>query len=107
MIFNKFLFIYNLLIKNLNFSINKSAIILKIKINKINIINTNKDFNEKKIKTFFNIFYKIFFDFNEKKIKKILIKDIFNKKIIKFLKVIIILFLNINVLNKNLNIKTN
>ena len=85
--------------------INKSAIILKTKINEINIININKDFNKKKIKTFFNIFYKIFFNFDEKKIKKILIKDIFNKKIIKFLKAIIIFFLNINVLNKNLNIK--
>ena len=107
MTFNKFLFIYNLLIRNSNFSINKSAIILKIKTNKINIINTNKDFNRKKIKTFFNIFYKIFLDFNEKKTKKILIKDIFNKKIIKFLKAIIIFFLNINILNKNLNIKAN
>ena len=62
---------------------------------------------EKKIKTFFNTFYKIFFNFNEKEIKKILIKNIFNKEIIKFLKVIIIFFLNINVLNKSLNIKTN
>ena len=87
--------------------INKSAIILKTRINEINIININKNFDRKKIKTFFNIFYKIFFDFNEKKIKKILIKIFFNKKIIKFLKVIIILFLNINVLNKNLNIKAN
>ena len=87
--------------------INKSAIILKTKINEINIVNINEDFNKRKIKTFFNIFYKIFFNFNKKKIKKILIKIFFNKKIIKFLKVIIILFLNINVLNKNLNIKTN
>ena len=87
--------------------INKSAIILKTRINEINIININKNFDRKKIKTFFNIFYKIFFDFNEKKIKKILIKDILNKKIIKFLKIIIIFFLNINVLSKSLNIKTN
>ena len=107
MTFNEFPFIYNLLIKNSNSSINKSAIILKTKINEINIININKNFNKRKIKTFFNIFYKIFFDFNEKKIKKILIKNIFNKKIIKFLKVIIIFFLNINILNENLNIKTN
>jgi len=67
----------------------------------------DKDFNRKKIKIFLNIFYKIFPDFNEKKIKRILTKNIFNKKIIKFLKLIIIFFLNINVLNKNLNIKTN
>ena len=87
--------------------INKSAIILKTKINEINITNINKNFNRKKIKIFFNIFYKIFLDFNEKKNKRILIKNIFNKKIIKFLKVIIILFLNINVLNKSLNIKIN
>ena len=87
--------------------INKSAIILKTKINEINTVNTNEDFDERKIKNFFNTFYKIFFDFDKKKIKKILIKDIFNKKIIKFLKVIIILFLNINVLNKSLNIKIN
>ena len=92
MIFNEFLFIYNLLIKDSNFLINKFAIILKTKINKINIINTNKDFNEKKIKTFFNIFYKIFLDFNKKKTKKILIKNISNKEIIKFLKIIIIFF---------------
>ena len=107
MIFNEFFFIYNLLIKDLNFSINKSAIILKTRINEINIININKDFNERKIKTFFNTFYKIFFDFDEKEIKKILIKDILNKKIIKFLKIIIIFFLNINILNKDLNIKIN
>jgi len=91
----------------LNFLINKSAIILKTRINEINIININKDSNGRKIKTFFNIFYKIFSDFNKKEIKRILIKNIFNKEIIKFLKVIIILFLNINVLNKNLNIKVN
>ena len=78
-----------------------------MKINKINIVNTNEDFNRKKIKTFFNTFYKKFFDFNEKKTKKILIENIFNKEIIKFLKVIIILFLNINVLNKSLNTKVN
>ena len=66
-----------------------------------------EDFDKRKIKTFFNIFYKIFLDFDEKKIKRILIKDIFNKKIIEFLKVIIIFFLNINVLNKSLNIKAN
>ena len=87
--------------------INKFAIILKTRINEINIINTNKDFNGKKIKTFFNTFYKIFFDFDEKEIKKILIKDIFNEKIIKFLKALIIFFLNINVLNKSLNIEAN
>ena len=87
--------------------INKSAIILKTKINEINIININKDFDERKIKTFFNIFYKIFPDFDEKEIKRILVKDIFNKEIIKFLKAIIIFFLNINVLNKDLNIKVN
>ena len=67
----------------------------------------NKDSNKRKIKTFFNTFYKIFFNFDEKKTKKILIKNIFNKKIIKILKAIIILFLNINILNKNLNIKIN
>ena len=82
-------------------------IILKTKINEINIININKNSNERKIKTFFNIFYKIFSDFNKKEIKRILIKNIFNKEIIKFLIVIIILFLNINVLNKNLNIEVN
>ena len=103
MIFNEFLFIYNLLIRNLNCLINKSAIILKTKINKINIININEDSNEKKVKTFLNIFYKIFLDFDEKKIKKILIKNILNKEIIKFLKTIIIFFLNINVLSKGLN----
>ena len=80
MIFNEFLFIYNLLIKNSNFSINKFVIILKTKINKINIININKNSDKRKIKTFFNIFYKIFFDFDKKEIKKILIKNIFNKK---------------------------
>ena len=80
--------------------INKSAIILKTKINEINIVNINEDFNKRKIKTFFNTFYKIFLDFNEKKTKKILIKNIFNKEIIIF-------FLNINILNENLNIKTN
>ena len=107
MIFNEFLFIYNLLIRNLNSLINKSAIILKTKINEINITNINEDFDGKKLKIFFNTFYKIFFDFDKKKIKKILIENIFNKKIIKILKVIIILFLNINVLNKDLNIKVN
>ena len=76
-----------------------------MKINEINAININKDFSGKKIKTFFNTFYKIFPDFNEKKTKRILIKNILNKKIIKFLKVIIIFFLNINVLNKGLNIE--
>ena len=106
-IFNEFLFIYNLIIRDLNSLINKSAIILKTKINKTNIININKDFNERKIKIFFNIFYKIFFNFNEKKIKRILIKNILNKEIIKFLKVIIIFFLDINVLSKSLNIKAN
>jgi len=80
--------------------INKSAIILKTKINEINIINTSENSDERKIKTFLNIFYKIFFDFDEKKTKKILIKKIFNKKVIKFLKALIILFLYINVLNK-------
>ena len=67
----------------------------------------NKNFNKRKIKTFFYIFYKIFFNFNEKKVKRILIKNIFNKKIIKFLKTIIIFFLNINIFNKSLNIKVN
>jgi len=54
---------------------------------------------------FFNIFYKIFLDFNKEKIKKILIKNIFNKKIRKFLKIIIIFFLNINILKEGLNAK--
>ena len=68
---------------------------------------TDNNSDEKKIKTFFYIFYKIFFDFNKKKAKKILIKDISNKKVIKFLNIIVILFLNINILNKGLNIKVN
>ena len=76
----------------MNFLINKSAIILKTRINEINIININKDSNGRKIKTFFNIFYKIFFNFNKKEIKKILIKNISNKEIIEFLKAIIIFF---------------
>ena len=63
-----------------------------MKINKINAININKDFSEKKNKIFFNTFYEIFFDFDKKEIKRILIKDILNKKIIKFLKTIIIFF---------------
>jgi len=66
-----------------------------------------KNSGGRKIKTFFNIFYKIFPDFDEKKIKRILVKNIPNKEIIKFLKVIIIFFPNINILNKSLNIKTN
>jgi len=107
LIFNEFLFVYNLLIKDSNSSINKSAIILKTKINEINAANISKDSGERKIKTFFNTFYKIFFNFDEKEIKRILIKDILDKEIIEFLKVIIILFLNINVLNKDLNIKVN
>jgi len=49
----------------------------------------------------------MFFDFDKKKAKKILIKDIFNKKIIEFLKIIIILFLDMNILSKNLNTKAN
>ena len=107
MIFNEFLFIYNLLIRDSDFSINKFAIILKTKINEINIININEDFNKRKIKTFFNIFHKIFFNFDKKEIKRILIENILNKEIIKFLKVIIIFFLNINILSENLNIKVN
>ena len=91
----------------MNFLINKSAIILKTKIDEINAANTNEDSGGRKIKIFLNIFYEIFPDFDEKEIKRILIKNIFNKEIIKFLKVIIILFLNINVLNKNLNIEIN
>jgi len=83
------------------------VIILKTKINEINIISINKDFSEKKIKTFFNTFYKIFPDFNEKETKRILVKDILNKEIIEFLKIIIIFFLDINVLSKSLNIKAN
>ena len=82
--------------------INKSAIILKTKTNEINAANINKDFNGKKIKIFLNIFYKIFSDFDEKKTKRILVKDIFNKEIIKFLKAIIIFFLN-----KDLNAEAN
>jgi len=66
-----------------------------------------EDSNKRKIKTFFNTFYKIFLDFDEKEIKRILIKNIFNKKVIKFLKVIIVFFLNINILSKGLNIKAN
>ena len=73
----------------------------------INITNISEDSNGRKIKTFLNTFYKIFSDFDEKKIKKILIKNIFNKEIIEFLKAIIILFLNMDVLNKNLNIEVN
>ena len=92
MTFNEFPFIYNLLIKDLDFSINKSAIILKTRINEINIISTGENSGGKKIKIFLNIFYKIFPDFDEKKTKRILIKDILNKKIIKFLKTIIIFF---------------
>jgi len=106
LIFNEFPFIYNLLIRDSNSSKNKSIVIFKLKINKINIINMNEDSNKRKIKIFFNIFYKIFLDFDKKEIKRILIKDILNKKIIKFLKAIIIFFLNINILSKNLNIKT-
>jgi len=105
--FNKFLFIYNLLIRNSDFLINKSAIILKTKINEINITNINEDFDGKKLKIFFNTFYKIFSDFDEKKAKNILIKDILNKEIIKFLKAIIIFFPDINVLNESLNTKIN
>ena len=105
MTFNEFPFVYNLLIKDLNFLIDKFAIILKTKINEINAININKDFGGRKIKTFFNTFYEIFLDFDEKKIKRILVKDIFNKEIIEFLKAIIILFLDINVLSKSLNAK--
>jgi len=107
LIFNEFPFIYNLLIRNSNSSINKSVIILKTKINEINTVNTSKDFNRRKIKTFLNIFYEIFPDFNEKKIKRILIKDILNEKIIEFLKIIVIFFLNISVLSKGLNTKVN
>jgi len=87
--------------------INKSAIILKIRINEINTISINEDFSGKKIKIFFNTFYKIFPDFDEKKTKRILAKDIPNKEIIEFLKAIIIFFLNINVLGKGLNAKVN
>ena len=105
MTFYEFPFIYNLLIKNSDFLINEFIIILKLRINKINVINTNKNSNKRKIKTFFYIFYKIFSNFNEKKAKKILAENILNKKVIKFLKIIIILFLDINVLSKSLNTK--
>ena len=87
--------------------INELIIIFKLKINETNIININEISNKKKIKIFSYIFYKIFFNFDEKKAKKILTKNIFNKKVIKFSNIIIIFFLNINVLNKILNIKTN
>ena len=83
--------------------INKSAIILKTKINEINIINTSENSDERKIKTFLNIFYKIFPDFNEKETKRILAKDIPDKEIIEFLKAIVVFFPDINVLGKGLN----
>ena len=70
-------------------------------------VNTNNNSDGKKIKTFFYTFYEMFFNFDKKEIKRILVEDIFNKEIIEFLNAIIILFLNINVLNKNLNIKAN
>jgi len=87
--------------------INKSAIIFKLKTNEINIININKDSNKRKIKIFLNIFYEIFLDFDEKKTKKILAENIFDKKVIKFLKAIIIFFLNMDILGERLNIKAN
>ena len=85
----------------------KSAIILKTKTNKTNAASTDKDSGERKIKTFLNTFYEIFPDFNEKETKRILIEDIFNEEVIKFLKAIIILFLDIDVLNKGLNTEVN
>ena len=87
--------------------INEFIIIFKLKTNKTNIININENFDKRKIKTFLYIFYKIFFNFNKKKAKKILVKDIFNEKVIEFLNAIIVLFLNINVLSKSLNTKAN
>ena len=47
----------------------------------------------------------MFPDFDEKKVKRILIKDILNEEVIEFLKAIIILFLDVNVLGKGLNTK--
>jgi len=104
---NEFPFVYNLLIRDLNSLINKSAIILKTKINEINIANINEDFSGRKIKTFLNTFYKIFPDFDEKETKRILVKDISNEKVIKFLKAIIVFFLDINILSKGLNAEAN
>ena len=85
--------------------IDELIIILKLKTNKTSIININDNSDEKKIKTFFYTFYEIFPDFDEKEVEKILVKDIFNKKVIEFLNAIIIFFPNINVLNKGLNTK--
>ena len=83
----------------------KFAIILKTKTDEINAASTDEDSSGRKIKTFLNTFYEMFPDFDEKEAKRILAKDIPNKEVIEFLKAIIILFLDINVLGESLNTK--
>ena len=83
----------------------KFAIIPKTKIDEINAVGIDEDSSGRKIKTFLNIFYKMFPDFDEKETKRILVEDIPNEKVMEFLKAIVVFFPDVDVLGEGLNAK--